>query len=475
MTARSAARSVLREAAWWIGGGARLAWRRKGWLALWSCLVLMLVTYGGVDLLELVLPSATLVLFLALWCRFFPVSYRRWVSGPVWRRRIKRQLRQQWLELMEGCGLTRRVAHGAATAPGLVGLRWDQQGRLVITPALLRGQTVEDLDGAADRLRTAIGAYRLRVVPNAAHTACQLVCTFDESLAQPFCTPPPSRDAVPVTAPEQVVLGTTEDGRPWWVDLRVCTLTAGSSGAGKGSVLWSLMLGLAPAVRVGLVEIHGVDLKGGMELGLGRSLFTRYADRPEQAVVLLEEAVAACESRAASIAGLSRLHTPTTAAPLVLVLIDELASLTAYLPDRELLRRGEAALARLCAIGRAPGYVVWGFLQDPRKETIKARHLFTQTVGLRLRDRDEVAMVLGDSALASGAACHRISRSTPGIGYALDESGRLTRVRAGWVGDDTIRDVAAAFPAPRQLPLVMPEPASGSAPRSRSQSRGAAA
>ena len=340
MTARSAARSVVREAAWWIGGGARLAWRRKGWLALWSCLVLMLVTYGGVDLLELVLPSATLVLFLALWCRFFPVSYRRWVSGPVWRRRIKRQLRQQWLELMEGCGLTRRVAHGAATAPGLVGLRWDQQGRLVITPALLRGQTVEDLDGAADRLRTAIGAYRLRVVPNAAHTACQLVCTFDESLAQPFCTPPPSRDAVPVTAPEQVVLGTTEDGRPWWVDLRVCTLTAGSSGAGKGSVLWSLMLGLAPAVRVGLVEIHGVDLKGGMELGLGRSLFTRYADRPEQAVVLLEEAVAACESRAASIAGLSRLHTPTTAAPLVLVLIDELASLTAYLPDRELLRRG---------------------------------------------------------------------------------------------------------------------------------------
>ena len=201
-----------------------------------------------------------------------------------------------------------------------------------------------------------------------------------------------------------------------------------------------------------------------MELGLGRSLFTRYADRPDQAVQLLEEAVTACEARAARIAGLSRLHVATTAEPLVLVLIDELATLTAYLPDRDLLRRGEAALSRLCSIGRAPGFVVWGFLQDPRKETIKARHLFTQTIGLRLRDREEVAMILGDGALAAGAACHQVSRATPGVGYAMDETGRLTRVRAGWVHDDTIRHVAAAFPAARQHPLVVPDPADASAP-----------
>jgi S-DNA-T family DNA segregation ATPase FtsK/SpoIIIE len=237
--------------------------------------------------------------------------------------------------------------------------------------------------------------------------------------------------------------------------------------------MWSLMLGLAPAIRAGYVEVHGVDLKGGMELGLGRALFTRYADRPDQAVTLLEDAVTACEQRATSMAGVSRLHTPTTTAPLVLVLIDELASLTAYLPDRDLLRRGEVALARLCSIGRAPGYVVWGFLQDPRKETIRARHLFTQTIGLRLRDREESAMVLGDGALAAGAACHRISRSTPGIGYALDETGRLTQVRAGWVPDDAIRAVATAFPAPRQQPIIVSEV--GTTSRARSGNRGVAA
>ncbi len=83
-------------------------------------------------------------------------------------------------------------------------------------------------------------------------------------------------------------------------------------------------------------------------------------------------------------------------------------------------------------------------------------------------------MVLGDGAVAAGAACHRISRSTPGIGYALDQTGRLTQVRAGWVPDDAIRAVAVAFPAPQQQPVVVPGP-SVSAPRSRTRSRGVAA
>ena len=45
--------------------------------------------------------------------------------------------------------------------------------------------------------------------------------------------------------------------------------------------MWMLLLNLAPAIRSGLVQVHGVDLKGGMELGLGTRLFTRYATTPE--------------------------------------------------------------------------------------------------------------------------------------------------------------------------------------------------
>ena len=86
------------------------------------------------------------------------------------------------------------------------------------------------------------------------------------------------------------------------------------------------------------------------------------------------------------------------------------------------------------------------------------RHLFPQSFGLRLRDREEVAMVLGDGAVHAGAACHKISRSTPGVGYVLGEDGRVLRVRAGHVTDPMIRELAVRFPAPRQISVVLPDP-----------------
>jgi S-DNA-T family DNA segregation ATPase FtsK/SpoIIIE len=93
------------------------------------------------------------------------------------------------------------------------------------------------------------------------------------------------------------------------------------------------------------------------------------------------------------------------------------------------------------------------------------RHLFPQSFGLRLRDREEVAMVLGDGAIAAGAACHKISRSTPGVGYVLAEDGRVLRVRAGYVTDSMIRDLAARFPASRQIPVDVSATDEGAAPR----------
>jgi S-DNA-T family DNA segregation ATPase FtsK/SpoIIIE len=142
-------------------------------------------------------------------------------------------------------------------------------------------------------------------------------------------------------------------------------------------------------------------------------------------------------------------------------MVDELAALTAYCPERDLQRRGELAVNLLCSQGRAPGFMVFACPQDPRKEVIPARGLFTQMVGLRLKDVTETAMVLGDQAVTSGAHCHRISRHTPGVGYVLPEhGGPPIRVRAGYATDELIRQVAARFPAPdRQESQPVPVPA----------------
>ncbi|WP_454114337.1 hypothetical protein [Microbacterium lacticum] len=207
-----------------------------------------------------------------------------------------------------------------------------------------------------------------------------------------------------------------------------------------------------------MVEVWGVDRKGGMELALGRPLLTRFADDAQHSVILLEEAVAAMQNRARELAGKTRQHVATSGSPTIVVLIDELAALTAYETDRDLLRRANAAIATLASQGRAVGFVVFACLQDPRTETLPARGLFTQTVGLRLRDGVETAMVLGDGAVAAGALCHVISPDDPGIAYVLPDDGRPPeRVRAGFVSDDMIRDAAARFAAPRHIPIVIPE------------------
>lgn len=186
-------------------------------------------------------------------------------------------------------------------------------------------------------------------------------------------------------------------------------------------------------------------------------------------MILLEEAVAAMQARAGELAGRTRQHVASLESPTIVVLIDELAAVTAYETDRDLLRRANAALATLASQGRAVGFMVFACLQDPRKETLPARGLFTQTVGLRLRDRVETAMVLGDGAVAAGALCHEISPYTPGVGYVLPDDGRPPeRVRAGLITDDVIRDIAARFAAPRQIPVIVPEPPTPGERRARS-------
>lgn len=454
------------EVWWWLGGGLRLlrhAPRRAMtwltgigfavWAEVWSLLAVLLV----------------LVVAPGLWARCWPVSFRQRIAHPSWRRRIARGVRRSWPNLMEACGLSRRVLDPAGAAqtrvPSLHAVRWDEPDVLVTVPRLMVGQTVDDVVAVEERLRVAVGSRQIRIVPNEAHTGCSVRFLFADPLAQITYAPLPSLDAVPNI--DDAVMGVTEDGAPWVMPIRLSRLTAGCAGSGKAGVMHGTVLALAPAVRSGLVQLHGIDLKGGMELGMSQPMFTRYATTLDQAVIILEDAVRAMLVRAEKLAGKVRTHTPTVGEPLVVVVIDELARMTAYAEDPKLMKRADAALRSLLALGRAPGYLVHAFLQDPRKDTVPQRHLFHESMALRLREREEVVMVLNDGAVAAGAACHKIPRSTPGIGYVLDENGDVTRVRVGHVTDDMIRAVAARFPARRQIPVVVPEADNEPTPRAR--------
>jgi len=217
---------------------------------------------------------------------------------------------------------------------------------------------------------------------------------------------------------------------------------------------------MLPAMRTGLVKILAADPKV-MELAYGRAIFDRhgaYASDPAGIIAMLEGAVADMQARAARLAGKQRDHTPTTEHPFVVVLVDEVAFLTAYLPDKAIRERVKAALATLTTQGRAVGYCVVAALQDPRKEVMSIRNLFPDRIAMRLDEPEQVDMVLGDGARDRGATADLISSDpATGAGVAfvrLETDPDPVRVRAAWVSDQDIRAMADTCTAE-------PEPAPG--------------
>jgi DNA segregation ATPase FtsK/SpoIIIE, S-DNA-T family len=388
-----------------------------------------------------------------------PTSCHRLLLGPVRRLRWRVLFRRRWAGLAEACGLAVRppgVADRervALTKPRLTRVSCSGP-RVSLWVRPLLGQTVETFLDAAERLRMGVGATRVRVDPEGVNRVL-VTFTMGDGLAEPFPAERPERGVA--TVPVVVQMGRCEDGSEWSLPVGPHTLVAGTSGSGKGSVFWSFVCGLAPAVRAGTVRLHGVDLKGGMEILIGAELFSSRATDASEAVGVLDALVAEMRSRTKFYAGRVRSHTATKAEPLHVVMIDELAALTAYCPERDLQRRAEMAINLLCSQGRAPGFVVFACLQDPRKEVIPSRGLFTQMVGLRLKDVSETAMVLGDSAAATGALCHRILRTHPGVGFVVPEDGGFpVRVRAGFVSDAAIRSTAHRFATASPAPMATP-------------------
>jgi S-DNA-T family DNA segregation ATPase FtsK/SpoIIIE len=216
------------------------------------------------------------------------------------------------------------------------------------------------------------------------------------------------------------------------------TLVAGSTGAGKNSVMWCPLVSIAPAIRDGLVRVSGIDPKG-MELAYGRRIFARYAVTGADALAVLDELVAAMDARKAEFAGRVRSVPISTDHPLEILEFDEIGALTKY-TDRKTREAITERVALLTTQGRALGFTVRGYVQEPTKDTVPVRDLFPRRICLRVAAKSHVAMVLGDGAYERGAWANRIGESETGVGYVFGEGVREPlRIRAGWVPDETIK------------------------------------
>ena len=419
--------SVLAVRYWWLTLPTFTAgwiWARFGWPVLVG---LVLALAGG----------------CAAWWRWHPASWLRFGWYPVvarWRRLWV--YRRGWASVMATCGLATAFA-GDRYVPQLLSVRCDRFGDRV-TVRMLPGQIPDDWGQAAERL-----AYAFRLREGRAQSTSRpdrVVLHFVRrdplaSMVKPLPVPVvPDLDGLP--------LGRREDGGLYRLRLAGShVLIAGATNSGKGSVIWSLIRSLAGGVRSGLVELWAFDPKGGMELAAGVPLFARFAyDDPDSMAGVLEEAVKRMRQRAAQLRGVTRQHTPTVDEPLIVLVVDELAALTAYLTDRKVRDRIREALGLLLSQGRAVGVHVVAALQDPRKDVLPFRDLFPTRIALRLTEPEQVDMVLGDGARDRGAACDRIPETSPGVGYvALDGVREPVRVRFSYLTDTDIRDLGRDY------------------------------
>lgn len=394
------------------------------------------------------------------WARAHPPSYDRHGATVLraWRRRWTRYVGRNWANTCYACDLVRSDRRtGRDMVPRIIRVSSPTPSIDRIKVRLVRGQSLRLWQDRQEELAAALNVETLgitRIKPQV------LVLTLVHG--NPFDRAVPATE-IPET-PEDVdlgklVLGETEYGDDWTEALLgQHWLISGATGSGKSGLMWNPLRAIGPSIRDGLVKVWMVDPKSGMETGQARPLFHRYADhvdddtdswddegddnvdtsRGESAVELVtafrDEMKATQEALRAQ--G-QRKVTISPEMPLQVLMVDEMAMITA-LGGSGATRKLTKLLAEIMTQGRAAGFSVCAYLQEPTKDILPVRDLFTRRISLRTTSATYVDMVLGDGARMRGALADEIptDEDCTGIGFRVDDRSRNPiRVRAGLVTD----------------------------------------
>jgi DNA segregation ATPase FtsK/SpoIIIE, S-DNA-T family len=394
------------------------------------------------------LTALGFIVLYTLWMVLDEDSFERWVTGPPYRyfQRWSRYL-SRWDKVCTACGLTTKLGE-RELLPILHVIRIGKHCD-ILDVTVVTGQSIANWQKQTDALAAAFRADRITITATSPGEI-RITVMRGDVLAEPIALPVPEPGTtVNLSA---IPIGITENRGVWRLPvLGHHILVAGATGAGKGSVLWSLIAGLALDIKTGRVRLCVIDPKGGMELGVGEPMFSFFShDATGQTLELLRALVDLMHERANRLRGHTRLHTPTKTDPLFVIMVDEIAALTAYVTDRKARVEIEQLLGLLLSQGRAVGISVVGAIQDPSKDALPLRQLFTVRIGLRLTEASQTAMVLGQAARDAGAECDLIPDATPGVGYVMiDGTAQPARVRAFYVTDADIAYLVRTFPAPR--------------------------
>lgn len=285
----------------------------------------------------------------------------------------------------------------------------------------------------------AIGDSRWRVLVDAAQNVARLE-RFDDPLVGVV-----EYDDTLVGKPtvRRVPFAVTESGDVFAPPiLETNFLLGGVPGSGKSGSLTALLGSLAQIRNVALILL---DPKR-VEFSSWRPRASTVATTPEQIEDVLAACVAEMERRYQMLeqSGKKKVSVEMlTQFPLLVIVVDELAELTASGVTKEEKQgdgRRAQMLRRLVAKGRAAGVATILATQRPSADLVPTslRDLIQLRVSHATTNPIMTDIILG-TGMAEFAPADRIAISQRGVGYALAETDRRpTRIRSMWLDDDLV-------------------------------------
>jgi DNA segregation ATPase FtsK/SpoIIIE, S-DNA-T family len=349
--------------------------------------------------------------------------------------RVERAI-EAWPSIAESVGLS------GAHIGSVVVDAWGWTARVILRKGATAAQAIDKLPAIESGLGIRPGSARALPDENRADRFILRIVEND-----PHANPIPWAGSVIETIRRPLELGLFEDGRPVRISLlRRNALIGGIVGSGKSGIV-NVILAILTACHD--VVVWGVDLKGGMELGPWAACLDRLATTPAQTSALFRDAVTELDRRADALATKgSRLWEPTPHDPALVIVVDEYAEMpeeAAQYAD-SLARRGRAVAVNLLAATQRPTQSAMGGKSVRSQMDVR--------ICLRVRERRDVDLILGQGAFNTGWHAHTLTQ--PGVFLiSSPEHGAPERARAYLIEDDQITRHAARY-APQRPALWTP-------------------
>jgi hypothetical protein len=419
-----------RPADWLLLAVLRPAWAYRLELALISLLAVVYVWLGDQlgrqDADRLIVATA------------FVVALLGWTREPLARSLARSHLRRRWALACRHAELASRNDR-VPWVMRCVLTRAGEQLRVRL-PA---GAQVPDLENAAERLAAFLGVREVRVTREAANAryACVVVLRRDP-LADPVPIPWPLVDADRCSLWQPVPVGEDEDGNQVEILLPERNLLLGAEPGGGKSTVAQLLIAAAALDPTVVLTLFDPKL---VELAVWQGCTNRLVGpNVEEAIAVLKQLIGELDDRYLTLlANRARKVEHGDGLPLHLVVVEELAYFTNG-PDRKAAQAFSVLLRDFVARGRAAGMVTVATTQKPSADVVPTylRDLFGFRWALRCSTPEASDTILGRGWAGQGYSAAQIDPAARGVGLLLQEGGVPVRLRACYLDDLELADLA---------------------------------